>query len=314
MGRKIKRGLDFFPMNVDIASDIKIRKLIKYNKGQAFTVYSLLLCYIYKNGYYAEWDDDLPFMLSEQCGFDEEYITKVIEYCVSIELFDKDIYAKEKIITSRSIQERYFNICKQGGRKNPIVEYNLISSEEIPISSEEIPISSGKSTQTKQNKIKQNNNKQNNNIYPPPQTPPPCGEVASSSGRGGGRDLKNIYDGLCKSCSEREDVWEAVALSNFFMNDKAANYEEWLSLSPEQRKGYPLYQLNNAIRAQSPPIDTQPYHALCWCKDTCLDAEWREIYRLSLIHADELPKLVKECKKGKINLPGKFIISRLKAL
>ena len=243
MGRKIKRGLDFFPMNVDIASDIKIRKLIKYNKGQAFTVYSLLLCYIYKNGYYAEWDEDLPFMLSEQCGFDEEYITKVIEYCVSIELFDKDLYSNKKIITSRSIQERYSNICKQGGRKNPITEYNLISSEEIPISSEE-------STQTKQNKIKINNNKQKESIYPPPQTPPPYGGVVSSSGRGGGRDLKNIYEELCKAADVREDVYDAVAITSSFTNSATANYQEWLKITDEQRRGFPLHNLNQAIVAR----------------------------------------------------------------
>ena len=315
MGRKIKRGLDFFPMNVDIASDIKIRKLIKYNKGQAFTVYSLLLCYIYKNGYYAEWDEDLPFMLSEQCGFDEEYITKVIEYCVSIELFDKDLYSNKKIITSRSIQERYSNICKQGGRKNPITEYNLISSEEIPISSEEIPISSEESTQTKQNKIKINNNKQNNNIYPPPLTPPPYGEVASSSGRGGGGSLKNIYEELCKAADVREDVYDAVAITSSFTNSATANYQEWLKITDEQRRGFPLHNLNQAIVARHKDLkpDYTRWQALCWVKDNCLDSEWRTIYALAGDGEKlfELQKLVKECKKGKITMPGRFIIKHL---
>ena len=308
MGRKIKRGLEYFPMNVDIASDIKIRKLIKYNKGQAFTVYSLLLCYIYKNGYYTEWDDDLPFILSELCGFDEEYIKSVIEYCVSIELFDKGVYENNKVLTSRSIQERYSNICKQGGRKNPITEYNLISSEEIPISSE-------KMTQTKQNKIKINN-KQKESIYPPPQTPPPCGVVVSSSGGGGGRN-KNLYEELCKAVALRDDVYDATAITGGWQNQYCEYYAQWLALSKEQQQAFPLNVHNQTLCTRdklSPDYDR--WHALCWVKDNTLHAEYLEIYALSTSDKAlfELRRLIKECKKGKITMPGKFIIKHLKAL
>lgn len=51
MGRNVKKGLDYFPFDVDFFQDIKIRKLIKYQRGKAVTVYALLLCLIYKNGY-----------------------------------------------------------------------------------------------------------------------------------------------------------------------------------------------------------------------------------------------------------------------
>ena len=77
MARTSKIGLEYFPMDIDIFSDIKIRKLIKYQGGKAISIYALLLCNIYKNGYYMEWDDDVPFIISEQTGFDEEYILDV---------------------------------------------------------------------------------------------------------------------------------------------------------------------------------------------------------------------------------------------
>ena len=62
MARTSKKGLEYFPMDIDIFSDLKIRKLIKYQGGKAISIYALLLCSIYKNGYYIEWDEELPFI------------------------------------------------------------------------------------------------------------------------------------------------------------------------------------------------------------------------------------------------------------
>ena len=42
MARTFKKGLDYFPLDIDIFNDLKIRKLIKYQGGKAITVYALL--------------------------------------------------------------------------------------------------------------------------------------------------------------------------------------------------------------------------------------------------------------------------------
>lgn len=62
MARIAKSGLEYFPFDIDFFQDIKIRKLIKRQGGKAVTVYALLLCLIYKNGYFMQWDDELPFI------------------------------------------------------------------------------------------------------------------------------------------------------------------------------------------------------------------------------------------------------------
>ena len=142
MGRNRKTGLDYFPFDIDTFQDIKIRKLIKYQSGKAVTVYALLLCLIYKGGYYMRWDEELPFIISEQTGFEEAYIQEVIKSCMVLGLFSKELFESEYVITSKGIQERYRDICKQMNRKCDFVEFSLISSEEKAISSEEIPISS----------------------------------------------------------------------------------------------------------------------------------------------------------------------------
>ena len=155
MGRCRKVGLNYYPFDVDFPQDIRIRKLVKYKDGRAITVYVLLLCSIYKNGYYMEWDDDVPFIISEQTGFDEEYILDVIKHCAKVGLFSEELFA-QGVLTSKSIQERYIKICAECRRSSGIKEYDLISSEEKPISSEEKPITSEekpinseKSTQSK---------------------------------------------------------------------------------------------------------------------------------------------------------------------
>ena len=166
MGRNRKTGLDYFPFDIDTFQDIKIRKLIKYQGGKAITIYALLLCFIYKDGYYMRWDKELPFIISEQTGFDEAYISEVIKSCLTLGLLSRELFEAEGVLTSRGIQSRYRDICKQMKRKCDFSEFSIIPSEDseetdIPseengISSEEMPINSGKSTQNKK-KGKENN-------------------------------------------------------------------------------------------------------------------------------------------------------------
>lgn len=156
MGRNKKYGLDYFPFDIDLFQDIRIRKLIKYQSGKAITVYALLLCIIYKDGYYVRWDKELPFIISEQTGFEEAYVLEVINSCLKLGLFNEELYTSDGILTSKGIQERYKKICDLCRRNSEISEFTLISSEEKPISSEEIPINSAKSTQSKVKKRKEN--------------------------------------------------------------------------------------------------------------------------------------------------------------
>lgn len=135
MGRNKKTGLDYFPFDVDLFQDIRIRKLIKYQSGKAITVYALLLCIIYKDGYYMRWDKELPFIISEQTGFEEAYILEVINSCLKLGLFSNELYESDGILTSKGIQERYQKICDLCRRNCDILEYNVISSEENPINS-----------------------------------------------------------------------------------------------------------------------------------------------------------------------------------
>lgn len=163
MARSIKTGLEYFPFDIDLFNDLKVRKLIKAQSGKAVTVYACLLCSIYKRGYYMQWDNELPFYISELTGFEEVYIREVINSCVVFELLSKELFEEQGILTSRGIQERYTKICELAKRKSRIREFNLINSEEKVINPEEM----------QQRKVK----KRKENIPP---IIPPSGESVSS--------------------------------------------------------------------------------------------------------------------------------------
>lgn len=126
MARTAKQGLGYFPFDIDFFQDLRIRKLIKYQGGKAITVYALLLCLIYRDGYYIRWDEELPFIISEQTGYDEAYIREVITCCLNIGLFSKELYKAESVLTSKGIQVRYMNINRLCKRVATVTVYNLI--------------------------------------------------------------------------------------------------------------------------------------------------------------------------------------------
>lgn len=125
MARPRKQGLDYFPLDVNIFEDIKIRKLIKYQGCKAFTVYALLLCIIYKDGCCARWDKELPFVVSEKTGLDEVYIHEVIKSCMMLGLFDKRIFDENGLLTSEGVQRRYRAIAARNGRSSCLLPENM---------------------------------------------------------------------------------------------------------------------------------------------------------------------------------------------
>ena len=232
MGRNRKTGLDYFPFDVDTFQDIKIRKLIKYQSGKAVTVYALLLCFIYKSGYYMRWDEELPFIISEQTGFEEAYIQEVIKSCMVLGLFSKELFDKERVLTSKGIQERYRDICKQINRKCDFVEFSLISSEKKPISSEETgisseekPINSEESTQKKR-KERENKKKGSN-----PPTFPPCGEEDAAKSW---RDDFDVYK------SELKETFDRIVADEDFIENRQ-KYHPNVDIRLSLQKAYEDY-------------------------------------------------------------------------
>ena len=166
MARPKKIGLDYFPLDVDFYSDVKVRKLMRNNGGgKALAVYTVLLCSIYESGYYMVWDSDSPFIMSEKLGFEEGYLKEVTKYCVSVDLFDKDLFEKSHILTSRSIQSRYFAAkrLRNGTQAMPYVYEEFIQQT----SQEKVNVAEGDifDSITMQNESYCSNNDENNVVF-----------------------------------------------------------------------------------------------------------------------------------------------------
>lgn len=134
MARPIKKGLDYFPVDTDIFENIQIRKLKNQYKSSGFLVYFAILCDIYKKeGYFLRIFEDYLYDLSDRMGETEEEVQKIIDYCLQINLFDRQKYDLFHILTSKSIQERYILVVKRC--KNPICEeFSCVNVPETGVS------------------------------------------------------------------------------------------------------------------------------------------------------------------------------------
>ena len=111
MGRPLKQGIDYFPLDVDFFSNIKIRKIAKACGPNASAVIICLLCNIYRDeGYYILWDEDLPFVIADQVGVSEGCVKEIITKAVQVDFFSKELYDKYQILTSAGIQKRFLTI------------------------------------------------------------------------------------------------------------------------------------------------------------------------------------------------------------
>ena len=119
MAQPVKIGLDYFPLNVDIFDDEKVMAISKEFGIKGEIVVIRLLCAIYRNGYFIEWNELLRNKLQMNMpGVSSELLDTIVQRLVRWDFFDKSLfYSTAQVLTSRGIQKRYFNAVKR--RKTP---------------------------------------------------------------------------------------------------------------------------------------------------------------------------------------------------
>lgn len=110
MARPHKKGLDYFPLDVRIFRDDKLRVLSYLAGPLGEIVYIRILTLIYENGYYLETTIE---KLSRKLHIDIgpqwhriERISECINFCLEAGLFDKSL-AAQGVITAESVQKQY---------------------------------------------------------------------------------------------------------------------------------------------------------------------------------------------------------------
>jgi hypothetical protein len=117
MARLRKNGWDYFPMDVDFSEDLKIRKLVFYCGNIGEQLVTDIYRYIYKNIYFVKCDDDLKFILAEKRKLDVSVVESVISRSLEFNIFDIGLFENHKILTSNGVQERVYEMVKNGRSK-----------------------------------------------------------------------------------------------------------------------------------------------------------------------------------------------------
>lgn len=114
MARPRKKGLDYFPFDVDFFSDKKIKRLRARYGNDGITIYMYLLCEIYRSGYYIDYDEDLILDISDELNISENETKQIMNYLLSRSLFDDTLAKSVKVLTAASVQRRYQEAKKNG--------------------------------------------------------------------------------------------------------------------------------------------------------------------------------------------------------
>lgn len=109
MARPIKKGLNYFPLDVDFFEDEKIKFLAVECEAAGICALIKIFCSIYRNGYYIDWSEDHATMFSwDMRGMvAKDKVSDIVTTCLKRGIFSKEMYEKHHILTSRGIQDRY---------------------------------------------------------------------------------------------------------------------------------------------------------------------------------------------------------------
>lgn len=151
MARPNKKGLDFYRCNTNRYQDSKIKRLIFKYKSDGIAVWDFILNEIYRiEGSFISFDENLVFLTADSLRITEELVKDIINYCIEINLFSKEIVEKTAFLTSISIQQFYKEAAIVSKRKvvnipeliQLITEETILkkeNTEEITSKVEEIP-------------------------------------------------------------------------------------------------------------------------------------------------------------------------------
>lgn len=119
MARPTRQGIDYFPLDVEFDDKTEMFLIEKEAVGLAILISIWQL--IYKNeGYYIKYNNDLSLLIKKRISVDINSINDCIKSAVNRNIFDKELFNKEGILTSRAIQKRFFEAAK---RKKQVLVY-----------------------------------------------------------------------------------------------------------------------------------------------------------------------------------------------
>lgn len=151
MARPNKEGLDYFPIDTNMDQDDKIALIEAKHGIVGFGVIIKLYKKIYSTyGYYYFWDEQRQLLFSKQAGVEINKVIEIVNDAIHWDLFDKTLFQKYKILTSKRIQKTYIEATKRRKEIPMLQKYilNGVNGYINKINAHIIFINDDKSTQT----------------------------------------------------------------------------------------------------------------------------------------------------------------------
>jgi len=136
MARPNKQGIDYFPLDCQFDDQVEMYLLEKEAIGLAVLIVTWQI--IYSNeGYYTTNGRDLFLLIKKRVNASIKEIKDCISACLDRNIFNKTLFNKYGILTSKGVQERFFEAAKRkkSVRYNPdyIVKEVKVSSNAVKI-------------------------------------------------------------------------------------------------------------------------------------------------------------------------------------
>ena len=127
MARPLKEGLDYFPLDVDMAEDKRVQFVVGKCGQEGFATIIHLLMAIYRNGYYLTWDELELYSTSQRINLSVNTISEVVSHLLNYGFFDKEKFDLFGILTSHGIQTRYLRACEYRKKVKMVKAFCLIT-------------------------------------------------------------------------------------------------------------------------------------------------------------------------------------------
>ena len=113
MARKLKVGLDYFPIDTDILLEPKIKKLMKLFGAEFLSIYICFLTIVYSSGYYLEMSiDELADSIWTSLDFknfelDVSFVKAILQKMSEAHMIDSLSAEFDGVSTSKAIQKQF---------------------------------------------------------------------------------------------------------------------------------------------------------------------------------------------------------------
>ena len=245
----MKSGLEFFPLNVHLDDKME---LIEAEFGiNGFAVIVKLYQKIYAIGYYCEWTTEVALLFSKKIGLGGNAVSEIVRAAIKRGIFDQRLYDCYHILTSKEIQENYFEATVRRKRVDVKEEYLLYSAarnlKNVYISGGNVDMNAKNERISEQSRVEESRGEESRGEEaPPPAASPPLTL----------EELENTYGSatvkayLAKAAKYRKQGQEALIAAAKWMAQDAASGK--LKAKRKRETSFDLSDYDAALNAFVP--------------------------------------------------------------